>query len=490
MSAIIRDAFRVKTLTNFINSLTTDSLYLGIARPQFWDTVAGLDTIIPTPTNTNIGVNSDWDDMLSLKRLNVSDVISGVFKEMWQANVVYDIYRTDWDGTKIASYNGPNIAPTMPTSLSDVKFYVVTPNYNIYACIKQLVVNSIPQPSLYSPDTGVAVGINTGVVKTADNYYWKFIATTSPADLVKFSSTYYHPIETLTIAPAPADSYFVQWTNQTYSASFKGGIYTINVLAQGSGYNGGIAGTRVVSNSATDTQFSVIGDGSGLQYTITYGSGGAIVDIEVESPGVGYTHAIITAATGTGGSFEIIFTPMTGLGCDPLRDLMSRYLLVDTTLTGAEGNGIFTVSNEYRKIILVLNPFNFGTTSSATSSDLDATITLNMGLSLSGTAYPVDAIITGSTSGAKGRIVDFNTTNGHLRIIRTSSENFNTLGATSSFQVNETVTSTPGTGNASIVSIANPGVQKYTGDIIYSEYRSPILRGTAQTEDIKVILKF
>ena len=490
MSAIIRDVFRVKTLTTFINSLTVDSLYLGIARPQFWDTIAGLDTIVPTPTNTNIGINSDWDDMLALKRLNVSDVISGIFKEMWQANVVYDIYRTDWDGTRIASYNGPNISPTMPSSLSDVKFYVVTANYNIYACIKHLVVNGVPQPSLYSPDTGISIGTNTGVVKTADSYYWKFIAATSPADLVKFSSTYYHPLETLSTAPAPADPYYTQWTNQTYSASFKGGIYTINVLSQGSGYNGGIAGNRVVSNSATDTQFSVIGNGIGLQYTVIYGAGGSIVDVEVENPGRGYTQAIITTANGTGGSFEIIFSPMTGFGCDPLKDLVARYLLIDTTLTGAEGNGIFTISNEYRKLALIINPYNFGTTSSATSADLDASITLNMGLSLSLAAYPSDAIITGTVSGAKGRVVDFNTVTGNLRIIRTSSENFNSLGASASFQVNESITSVPGTGNATIASISNPSVQKYTGDIIYSEYRAPVLRSALQTEDIKVVVRF
>lgn len=490
MAAIIRDSFRVKTLTNFIKSLSTDSLYLGIGRPQYWDTVAGVDTIVPIPYNTSNGINIDWDDMLSLKRLNVSDVISGIFKETWQANTVYDIYRTDWDGTRIASYNGPNVAPTMPSSLSDVKFYVVTSNYNIYSCIKQRVVNGVPQPSLYSPDIGVAVGVNTGVVKTTDGYYWKFIASTSPADLIKFSSAYYHPLETITTAPAPTDPYYPQWINQTNSAAFNGGIYTINVLSPGIGYNAGVAGTRYVSNAATDIQFSVIGDGTNLTYNITYGVGGSIVDIEVVNPGTGYTHAIINAAGGTGGSFEVVFTPMSGLGCDPIRDLVARYLLVDTTLVGAEGNGVFTTSNEYRKLTLVVNPYSFGTSSIATSANLDASVTINVGLSLSTGAYPVDAIITGASSGARGRVVDFNTTTGDLRIIRTSSENYNSLGANVSFQVNETLTSTPGTGTASIVSITNPNVKKYTGDIIYSEYRAPVLRSLLQTENIKVVVRF
>jgi hypothetical protein len=489
MSAIIRDSFRVSTLTNFIAGLSSQSLYLAIGRPQYWDTVANLDTVVPVPVNTAFSLNSDWEDVMALKRLNVTDVISGIYKEVWQANTIYDIYRHDWNGTRVANYSGNNTISTTPASLSDVKCYVITSNYNIYVCLKQGISNGIIQPSIYSPDTGVAIGTNTGIIKTSDGYYWKFMAVTSSADFVKFSSKYYHPIETLTTAPAPSDPYYTQWINQGYSANFNGGIYTINVLSSGVGYNGGIAGTRVVTNAITDSQFSVIGNGSGLQYTISYGSNGSIVDIQVTNPGSGYTQATITAAYGNGGSFEIIFTPMSGLGCNPATDLVARYLLIDTTLTGAEGN-IFTTSNEYRKILLLLNPTNYGTSTISTSADLDSTLTLNLGTGLSAGAYPLDSIVSGGTSGAKGRVVDFDTTTGNLRVIITASENTNNVGAKNSFQISETLTSSPGTGSNSIVSLTLPNVQKYSGNMIYSEYRSPVLRGPLQSEDIKISIKF
>jgi len=489
MSAIIRDIFRVNTLSSFINSLATQSLYLGIARPEYWDTVSSNDVTIPIPDNTVASVNLDWEDMLALKKITISDAIAAIYKEMWQANVKYDTYRHDWNGSRPIVYNGPNIAPTLPTSIGDVKCVVITDTFGIYICLKQPIVNGIVQPSIYSPKTGTPVG-SAGVVKTADGYYWKFIAVTSPADLVKFSSTYYHPIETVLTAPAPSDPYYPQWTSQVTSALFKGGIYTINVTSAGTGYHGNVAGVVTVTDSINDGNFKVIGNGIGLQYTVTYGASGSIMDVEITNPGHGYTYATITAVGGTGASFDIVYTPLTGLGVSPDRDIVARYMIIDTSLTGAEGNGVFTVSNDFRKLMLIINPYNFGTSTIATSAFLDASYTINVGVGLSAAAYPYDSIVTGSSSGAKGRIVDFNTVTGNIRIIRTSYENIGNIGSSNSFIVGETLNTNPGTGTASIVSITSPGVEKYSGDILYSEYRSPIFRSVSQTEDLKIIVKF
>jgi hypothetical protein len=489
MAAIIRDSFKVNALTQFISSLSTNSLYMGIGRPQYWDTVGNLDSSIPSPENTTIGVNADWEDIMSLKKLNLTDAAVGIYKESWQANVKYDAYRHDWNGTITSVYNGPNSAPTTPSSLGDVKCFVVTANYNIYLCLKQPILLGIVQPSIYNPESGTAIGTNTTIVKTADGYYWKYIGTTSTADTLKFSNKYYHPLVTLRADPGGSSTYYPQWLAQQYSTNKKGGIYVINVLTNGSGYNGGVAGTINVTDAEGDVQFSVIGDGTGLAFTVTYGASGSILDVEITNPGTGYTHAVIIPATGTGATFDIIYTPAAGLGCDPVKNLVARYLILNTQIVGAEGSGDFTTTNDYRKITLMMNPTIYGTATVATAATLDATQTLMMGTGLAVGAYPVDAIVTGATSHAKGRVVDFNTT-GALRIIRTSSENLGNVGANNSFQVAESVTSSPGTGNAVIASIVNPEVQKSSGDVLYSEYRAPTMRGVSQTDDIKIILKF
>jgi hypothetical protein len=367
----------------------------------------------------------------------------------------------------------------------------LTTSSKIYLCLKQSIVGGVVQPSIYSPDTGVTVGgSTTGILKTADGYYWKFMAETSAADIVKFSSKYYHPVSTITVAPAPSADYYNQWVSQVNSYSFRGGIYVINVLTSGLGYNSGVAGTRNVTNAKTDTEFKVIGDGTGLQYTVTYGASGAISAIEVTNPGTGYTHATITAATGTGAAFDVIFTPLSGLGADPATDLIARYLLVSLTLSDTEG-GDFTVGNDFRKLVLVNNPTNYNSTTIATAATLNSLITLNVGTGIAAGDYPADSIITGSVSGAKGIVVDFDTTTGKIRVIRTHSENSGQLGANVSFQVSDTLVSSPGTGPGhALTSVVDPTVSKYSGTVLYSEYRSPIARTPAANQDIKIIVKF
>ena len=385
----------------------------------------------------------------------------------------------------VSSYTGFNTHITTPSSIGDVKCTVITSNYNIYICLKQQIVLGEIQPSIYSPDTGVPVGTNTTIVKTADGYYWKFLGTTSTSDVIKFSSKFYHPIQTIPSAPGGGDPYLPQWNAQVYSANFKGGIYVINVTAAGSGYNGGSAGTHTES----DPQLKIIGDGTGLQFTVTYGTGGSISDIEITNPGTGYTYASVVTTGGTNAAFDIIFTPMSGLGVNPVYNVCARFLLVSTALVGDEG-GKFTTTNDYRKVSLVYNPTNFGTSTVATSATLDASTTLVVQTGLPSGAYLVDAIVTGATSGAKGRVVDFNPSTGHVRVIRTGSENIGSTGANVSFQVSETLNTTPGTGTGVIASIISPDVQIYSGDIVYTEYRAPINRDPSQTENISVIAKF
>lgn len=489
MAAIIRDSFKVRTLKQFIAGLATDSLYLGIARPQLWDEV-GLDATVPAPINNPIGILQDWEDMTAMKRIISTDVSHGIFKETWQPNIKYDTYRHDWDGTRASVYNGANAYSTLPTSIGDVKCVVVTSNYQVYICLKQNIVLGEVQASLYSPDTGTPIGTNTGIVKTSDGYYWKLISVTSAGDIIKFSSKYYHPIKTLDSAPGGADPYYPQWTAQQNSIALKGGIYVVNVSSKGSGYNGGSSGTRAVTAPETDAEFKVIGDGTGLLYTVTYGATGTIEDVEVTNPGTGYTYATITATTGVGAIFDIIFTPSKGLGTDPIYDVVARFLIASTKLEGAEGSGDFTVTNEFRKILLIYNPINYGSSAISTAATLDATLSLNVQTGLSSGAYPVDAIITGATSGCKAIVVDFTSSTGAIRVIRTSRENLGSIYANNDFQVGETINSSPGTGTGIVASIATPEVQPKSGEIIYSEYRAPVLRNISQSESLSVIVKF
>ncbi len=44
--------------------------------------------------------------------------------------------------------------------------------------------------------------------------------------------------------------------------------------------------------------------------------------------------------------------------------------------------------------------------------------------------------------------------------------------------------------NGLITAINTPGLQPYTGDVLYTEFRSPISRSADQIEDVKLIIQF
>ena len=282
------------------------------------------------------------------------------------------------------------------------------------------------------------------------------------------------------IAPGVNSASYPQWLNQTYSSNFKRGIYTINVLTAGTGYNGGATGTVAFAASG----FTISGNGTGLDGTITFGTGGKVQSIDITNPGSGYTFLTITG--GTGGNtlvYDPIYSPAWGLGADPIRDLSAYYAIANASLN-ADENGVFTVTNSYRKIILVANPTGYNSTALATTGTLDATTTLTVG---GATTYAVGAIVTDSVTGAKGRVVDWNAAIGKLRIIRTFNENYGIgAGASGVFAVGSTVSP----GNGVISAIVTPTVQPGSGDILYAEYRSPITRSVGQNEIIALVLEF
>ena len=126
--------------------------------------------------------------------------------------------------------------------------------------------------------------------------------------------------------------------------------------------------------------------------------------------------------------------------------------------------------------------------------------------------FQVDEKISQATTGAIGRVVEWDST---LKILYYSQERFadygtdSTNGAYVAFSGATTVTGatsgatgTPDASSDSAVTLAggntitftnghaNPELQPDSGNIIYRELRKPIARATDQTEDIKVIVEF
>ena len=452
MAAIITNKFRIHNAEQYIEAFSESAgtnIYLFIGRPQGWTD----DTSPPTPAdNTDTEFNA-YDDMVAMKRVTASDVTHAVVRRDWTSGTTYDEYAHD--------YSASNTANSGATSLYAATFYVVTEDYNVY----KVISNNGNVASTVKP-----TGTSTGYVTTADGYIWKYMYTISASDALKFLSTDFMPVKYITSDPGAGQPGKEQY--DTAAAAVDGEIKLIKITNAGSGY----------SSAPTVT---ITGDGTGATATATVGSGN-ITAVTITNAGTGYTQATITISGGGGssGAMKAIISPKGGHSSEAVTELGGFYVMNNVRLEYNDGSGDFPVSNDYRRIGLVRDPYNYGTTVVATDTTRTATKAVVFQSSgLSGT-FSVDEVLTGGTSSASARVIDWNASTRTLRYYQDINTGF------TAFQSSETVTGGTSSASGTVSSLANPEVQPDSGDIMYLEHRRPINRASDQIEDIKLVIEF
>ena len=188
-----------------------------------------------------------------------------------------------------------------------------------------------------------------------------------------------------------------------------------------------------------------------------------------------------------------IIGPKGGQGFNAVDELGGFYVMTNTSIASTEGGGDFVVDQDFRRVGIVLNPTNYGTDTVATASTLSALKSMTFDASPTPGTFVHDEIITGGTSGAKGKVVHWDSTTRILKYIQTQWTGLETTGVDknklTAFAVAEVVTGA-GSATGTIGSLTNPEVKYYSGKSIYAEDRSPITRATDQTENIKLIVEF
>ena len=462
MAAIITNKFRIHNAEQFkeaFNEASATNMYLFIGRPQPWASDAAPDT----PVDTVEAESQNWQDMVAMKRIQASDVSHAVLRRTWTAGKYYDIYRHNYNGSANQGVDIDSGTPTTRATLFDANFFVVTDDYNVYKCLDNRNASGVVAPSTVKP-----TGTSTTAFTTADGYKWKFMYSISAADVLKFVSTDFIPVKTLATNPGSTDQYYGQWLVQ--AAALNGGIENIIVNNGGTGY----------TSAPTVT---ITGDGQNATATATV-SNGSVVSITITDNGSNYTYATVTLSGGggTGASVEAIISPNGGHGSSPVEELGGFYVMMNVRLEYDDGAGDFPVDNDYRRIGIVKDPYNYGTTTISTGSTLNAMRSLTLSAGFTGT-FTSDETIVGATSGARGRVTSYNPTTRVLRYIQTRVEGM------TAFASGENITGQGSGTVANVSAVGTPEVQPYSGDIIYYENRRPINRAADQLEDIKLVVE-
>ena len=520
MSAVVTDQFRIFNAENFVNSVldTNNSYYvfLGFSNPSSPEPGFGRTTTDKWPLEPVDNFQYEYqyrDTSLFGKRINSKNIRRVIRKIQWTTNTPYDMYRHDYSTTNKSEV-------TKSGRLYDSNYYVINSDYNVYICIDNgsdlttTVGNSQDEPTFIDLEPSAAGTSN-------DGYIWKYLFTVSPSDIVKFDSTEY------IVVPNDWDT----TTNSQIQNVREAGDSEINfnqikkvyISEQGSSYN------------TNDSQScNILGDGSGAKVLVTTDGSGKIDSTTVTAGGSGYTYGIVdltdlqpqNKSSGFAKLIPII-PPSRGHGYNIYEELGADKVLVYARFDDSTKD--FPTDTKFAQVGIIKNPSTYASksivyTGSEYSSlgaiKLTPTNDLRDKVSIGST---ITQPVTGGT--AKGYLASYDSITGVLKYYQDRSLYFgNSVDQTDydgvdsgskvlPFSSGDSIVFTSGgpqnapvqnfsgitttIGNQEINlgvtftdGVANPEINKTTGDVIYIDNRKLVTRDSRQKEDIKIILEF
>ena len=431
------DVFVAKQVKTSI-SQADSNVYLTFGKSDAWANDAA-----PDQANTSVAeFNNVWRNMIGAKKITGNNVRHAIPRFNWTANTVYNAYDHMTDSNAMKN--------------PDYQFYILTSDYNVYKCLS----NNYSSNSTVMPTST----ITTTHVQTSDGYIWKYMYTLSADEQLRFLTSSFMPVKTLAIQDSST-----QWAVQ--QNAIRGAIHVIEVTDGGTSY------------TANDVSVVITGDGSDANaYALINTTSNTVSSIVVTNLGYDYTYATVTlnSSIGSGANARAIISPKGGHGSDALTELGGSYLIFNVQFKNNE-DGIFTTHNDYRQIVIMEDPYAYGTTnvfSSAAASQL-TNLTLN---GISAEYVEDEWVYQGtslSTASFKGVVTEWDSTNNIIRLSQTEGI------------ANKDLLVGANTAASRFVSLIDtPDMQPYTGKLLYIDNLSPVERAIDQTEDYKIVLNF
>ena len=500
MTAIITEKFRLHNATQFFESFSEAAankyyMLIGKATPFTSGTSGGTDSLPPTPVDDVSSEFYVWDQTIAGKNISSSDISRVLPRRDWANSTTFDMY----DDTISSS----NTTTSGATNLYDSTFFFRTSDNRVY---KVLDNNGGTAYSGSEPTSESTSPFASG------GYILKYMYAITASEQTKFLTTDFMPVSTDSTVSAAATDGKIESLVVTGGSGYTNGTYYAAV--QGDGANAGTSSGAVIRITVASNTIQSFGLTAGTDTTINSGGSGYTFGTVNLGSGFTFSDASLSSASamgGSGGSVRVVISPKEGHGDDAVEELGGHYVMMNTLFIGAERDDLLT-GNDFRNIAIAVDPTNFGTSTVATDATIRQTYALKLASSgLSGTFTP-DEKITQTSTGAIGKVVEWDSS---LRILYYQQErygDFGTVAASGAYiafsganavsGADSSASGTPDADADSAVTLsngqtitftngyANPELEPDSGNIIYNENRSPISRATDQTEDIKIIVEF
>jgi len=471
------------------------------------------EDVPPLPLDNQAEKIAVYDEIIAAKRITDTYARAVVRRYNWDlvANPKFDMWKPDYSATPAGGGAIGKQTATGASSIADAKFYVMNSQYEVFKCLYngQNPSNASGQNATEEPSTtGANYASGTGLYKetTGAGYIWKYMYTMPTDDVLRFLSSDFMPI----VLPSNSSRTAVT------AAAVDGAVDVVLIEDAGSGL------------PASQTLYtSIKGDGTGGIVKFTTNGSGAITSAEIQARGSGYTYAnillgngnlfsnvglttAVATANGWKGALEAILPPLGGHGSDHEEEFNAKRVMTNIRLTYAEGSGDFPVDNDFRRIGILKDPLNHGTTTPSTADTLSGLRAIKI-TGATADFIPDERIQQTVTGGiAYGTVVSWtldsgSTTAGVLKYIQTNDAHTNN-GVVRAFESNGSnavtgsLSGSSGTVNTSYAGsllgstftagLANPEIRNNSGEVIYVENRRLITRAPDQIEDIKLVIEF
>lgn len=367
-----------------------------------------------------------------------------------------------------SAYTNANLYKVVTTTTQYAnKFYVRNIADQVFKCMD----NNSGANSTVMPEITLGGQLpENPFIETSDGYKWKYMYTIPSGLKNKFFTDKYMPVIREPIVFENAEN---------------GRIDIIQITDGGSGY---FSGGSVNNYAIVD----VTGDGANANVTVDV-TNGVITNINIIDGGNTYTTATITLddtiQTFAGNTAELraVISPRYGHGFDPVKELGGSDQMISVDFEG-DLNGLLPTQGDgtekVRQISIIKDP--------KLANGVYATSTVYpMYTSLQVSNPPVDfshgtIVYAGSsfeTSTFNARVIHFDNNTNMLYINRI-------VGNVSQI-VSETIYEKDNPSAAArVFSVTEPDINIFTGEVLFIENKSPIIRSPNQTETVKLVVEF